>query len=209
MPDRMWSLADFRFDETIEAAEVHLDSGTELKLMARDEAIAFAHERGANLVAWCPPSDEAAPSCVVTKVTLPLRWERAPIDEPAIDERLWFETTCGRDVLVGNGHTFAGRMAAWCPHESVGYNVSRAQMGAMSEEARYFVAGFLAGSEPRYPLDADGGTEEADLNAWRAALSRFRRTGSWHGRWGTCRVCGCVLLPDAAGDRCHQHLVAG
>lgn len=46
MPDRMWSLAEFRFDEAIEAAEVYLDSGTELELMARDESIAFAHERG-------------------------------------------------------------------------------------------------------------------------------------------------------------------
>ena len=42
MHDRMWSLVDFRFDEAIEAAEVYLDSGTELKRMARDEAIAFA-----------------------------------------------------------------------------------------------------------------------------------------------------------------------
>ncbi|WP_405092098.1 hypothetical protein OG767_03335 [Micromonospora sp. NBC_01392] len=209
MPDRMWSLAEFRFDEAIEAAEVYLDSGTELELMARDESIAFAHERGANLVASCPPTGEAAPSCVVAKVSLPVRWERAPIDEPPIDERLWFEAPCGRDVLVGNGHSFTGRMAAWCPHEGVGYNVSRAEMGAMSEEARYFVAGFLAGNEPGYPVDVDGETDEADLSAWRAALARFRRTGSWYGRWGTCQVCGCVLLPDTAGDRCHQHSAAG
>ena len=51
MPDRMWSLADFRFDEAIEAADVYVDRGSGLELMARDEAIAFAHERGANLVA--------------------------------------------------------------------------------------------------------------------------------------------------------------
>jgi hypothetical protein len=51
MPDRLWSLAEFRFDEAIEAAEVYLDSGAGLELMAWDEAIVFAHERGANLVA--------------------------------------------------------------------------------------------------------------------------------------------------------------
>ncbi|MEW2590963.1 hypothetical protein AB0893_11145 [Micromonospora aurantiaca] len=208
MPDRMWSLADFRFDEAIDAVEVYLDSGTELELMARGEAIAFAHEREANLVARFPPSGEAVPSCIVAKVSLPLRWERAPLDEPVIDERLWFEAPCGRDVLVGNGHTVTGRMAAWCPHEGVGYNVSRAEMRVMSEEARYFVAGFLAGSEPRYPTEVDGETYEADMDAWRAALARFRLTGSWYGRWGTCQVCGCVLLPDTAGDRCHQHFVA-
>ncbi|WBC17225.1 hypothetical protein O7600_10500 [Micromonospora sp. WMMA1998] len=208
MSDRMWSLAEFRFDEAIEAAEVYLDSGTGLELMARDEAIALAHERGANLVAWCPPDGEATPSCVVAKVSQPLRWEQAPLDEPALDERLWFEAPCGRDVLVGNGHTFTGRMAAWCPHEGVGYNVSRPGMGAMSDEARYFVAGFLAGNEPRYPADVDGEPDEADLSAWRAALARFRRTGSWYGRWGTCQVCGCVLLPDTADNRCHQHSAA-
>jgi hypothetical protein len=79
----------------------------------------------------------------------------------------------------------------------------------MSEEARYFVAGFLAGNEPGYPADADGETDEADLAAWRAATARFRRTGSWYGRWGTCQVCGCVLLPDTADDRCHEHSTAG
>lgn len=42
----MWSLAEFRFDEAIEAAEVYLDRGTGLELMARDEAITFARERG-------------------------------------------------------------------------------------------------------------------------------------------------------------------
>lgn len=210
MPDRMWSLAEFRFDEAIEAAEVYLDRGTGLELMARDEAIAFARERGANLVAWWPPAGEAAPSCVVAMVSLPLRWERVPVEKPAVDERLWFDAPCGRrDFLVGNGHTFVGRMAAWCPHEGVGYNISRAEIGAMSEEARYFVAGFLAGNEPGYPADADGETDEADLAAWRAATARFRRTGSWYGRWGTCQVCGCVLLPDTADDRCHEHSTAG
>ncbi|MFC4150098.1 hypothetical protein ACFO0M_27915 [Micromonospora mangrovi] len=208
MPDRMRSLAEFRFDEAIEAAEVYLDTGTELELTARDEAIAYAHERGANLVAWYS-AGEVVPSCVVAKVSLPLRWERAPLDEPTRDERLWFEAPCGRDVLVGNGHTFTGRIAAWCPHEGVSYNVSRADLVVMSEEARYFVAGFLAGSEPGCPMDVDGETDEADVDAWRAALARFRRTGSWYGRWGTCRVCGCVLLPDAVGDRCHEHPSAG
>jgi len=211
MPDRMWSLADFRFDEAIEAAEVCLDRGTGSELTARDEAIALAHERGANLVAWWPPAGDASPSCIVAKVSLPLRWERAPLEDPSamIDERLWFEAPCGRrDFIVGNGNTFVGRMAAWCPHDEVGYNVSRGEMGAMSDESRYFVAGFLAGSQPGYPADAEGGTEDADLLAWRAATARFRRTGLWYGRWGTCRVCGCVLLPDTAADRCHEHSTA-
>ena len=206
VPDRMWSLSEFRFDSAIEASDVYLDRGIGLELMSRDEAMAFAHERGANLVAWWPSDGDAVPSCIVAKVSLPLRWERVPVEAPAVDERLWFEASCGgRDFLVGNGHTFVGRMAAWCPHQGVGYNVSRSELGTLSEQAGYFVAGFLAGAEPGYPDDADDQTEEADLAAWRAATARFRRTGSWYGRWGTCQVCGCVLLPDTANDRCHEH----
>jgi hypothetical protein len=206
----MWSLAEFRFDEAIEADEVLVFDGTRpAELMARDEAIAFARGRGANLVAWWPGTADQTPSCVVAKVRLPLRWERLPAEDtpPPIDERLWFEAPCGgRDFVVGNGHTFIGRLAAWCPHDQVGYNVTLGAMEAMSDECRYFVAGFLAGSEPGYPTDDEGESDEADLVAWRSATRRFRRTGSWYGRWGTCEVCGCVLLPDTAADRCHEHL---
>lgn len=153
-----------------------------------------------------------SPSCIVSKVTLPLRWERLPEEPPAqIDERLWFEASCGgRDFVVGNGHTFVGRMAAWCPDTRVGYNVSLSEMDVMSDECRYWVTGYLAGSEPDYPYreddDGEDVTDEADLVAWGAALRRFRCTGLWNGRWGTCEVCGCVLLPDTAADRCAEHL---
>jgi hypothetical protein len=58
-----------------------------------------------------------------------------------LDERLWFEAFCGsRDLIAGNGHTSADGMAAWCPREEVGYDVSLDEMGALSQESRYFVA---------------------------------------------------------------------
>jgi hypothetical protein len=209
----MWSLSEFRFDEAIVADEVLVfDGDNEAELMARDEAIALAHQRGANLVAWWLSAvGEDIPSCIVAKVSLPLRWERLPeVESPPVDERLWFEASCGgRDFIVGNGHTFVGRMAAWCPHEQVGYNVSLSELGEMSQQCRYFVAGYLAGSEPGYPTDEEGDSDEADLVAWQSAIGRFRRTGSWYGRWGTCQVCGCVLLPDTAADRCDEHLPGG
>ncbi|MBO0827642.1 MAG: hypothetical protein J2P24_07655 [Streptosporangiales bacterium] len=209
MSERMWSLSLFRYDEGIDADEVDvlLDDG--LEPMSRDDAVAYAHERGANLVAWWPARDDPRPSCVVSKVTLPLRWERLPDEpRPEVDERLWFEAGCGgRDLLVGNGHTFVGRMAAWCPHDEVGYNVSLGEMGEMSDAARHWIAGYLAGAEPGHPYveNEDGDLDRADMAAWESALRRFRRTGEWYGRWGTCRVCGCVLLPDTAGDRCAEH----
>lgn len=208
MFERMWSLSQFRYDEGIEADEVSvlLDDG--LEPMSRDAAIAYARERGGNLVAWWPAPEDPCPSCVIGKVTLPLRWERLPGEPPQVDERLWFEASCGgRDFLVGNGHTFVGRMAAWCPDKRVGYNVSLGEMREMSDAARYWVAGYLAGAEPGHPhADDEGDVDEADMAAWEAALRRFRRTGDWYGRWGTCQVCGCVLLPDTAADRCAEHL---
>jgi hypothetical protein len=211
----MWSLRDFCFDEGIEAAQVQVfDGAGESRLMARDEAIALARARGANLVAWWPFAVGQVPSCIVAKVSAPPRWEQLSADDgPAddvpipVDERLWFEAACGgRDFIVGNGHTYPGRLAAWCPHRRVGYNVSLAEMGAMPEETRYFVAGFLAGNEPGYPVDDEGECDDADLVAWRSATRRFRQTGSWYGRWGTCEVCGCVLLPDSSASRCQRHL---
>ncbi|GHJ42781.1 hypothetical protein Cs7R123_01230 [Catellatospora sp. TT07R-123] len=207
MPDRMWSLAQFRFDEQIGAAEVYLDRGDGLAPMPRDEAIAYAHARGANLVASWPEADDQLPTCIVAKVSLPVRWEQVPLDTPEADERLWFQAPCGgRDFLVGSGNTFPGRMAAWCPDKAVFYNVSLDEMASMSEQARYFVAGFLAGNQPGHPVDGDGDAAESDLVAWQAATARFRRSGYWYGRWSTCEACGCVLLPDSADDRCHEHL---
>lgn len=204
----MWRLAEFAYDEGIDAVEVSVldDSlGSELVHMTRAEAIERAHEQGLNLVAWWPGDD----SCVFSKVTLPVRWEAAPLPAapPEPDEHLWFEASCGgRDFLLdSNGHTFRGRMSAWCPEKQVAYNVSLDEMGDMSTESRYFIRGFLAGNEPDAPEDDDGDIAPEDLTAWFAAVERFRLTGSWYGRWGTCSVCGCVLLPDSASERCHEH----
>lgn len=207
----MWSLADFRFDDGIEADEVLLFGEDGSDVVGRDEAIARAHARGLNLITWWPGRDNPVPSCVVAKVAVPVRWERIPggdhADQPdELDERLWFEADCGgRDLIGGNGHTFRGRLVAWCPHHRTWYHVSRDTMGVMPDETRYFVAGFLAGAEPECPSDADGDTDAADHVAWLSAIRRFRRTGKWYGRWSTCEVCGCVLLPDSANTRCHEH----
>jgi len=119
------------------------------------------------------------------------------VGEP--DPLLWFEAPCGgRDLLTGNGGTYPGRMAAWCPAKKVSYNVSLAEMGQMSQQARYYVAGFLAGNQPGPPPppDPDADIDPGDLTAWKAAAGRFRRTGLWLGRWRTCHTCGRVLVPD-------------
>lgn len=212
MTGKMWPLRLFRYDEQIEAEEVYLSAGPgePYELMTRDAALALARARGLSLIAEWPVGGTGAPSCVLAKVSPPVRWEQLPEQDPlaGLDDRLWFEAPCGgRDLLAGtSGHTYPGRMSAWCPHKQVGYNVSLSEMGEMSEQSRYFVAGFLAGNEPGPPDDADHEIEPDDLAAWLAATARFRRTGLWLGRWNTCQACGCVLLPDTAADRCAEHL---
>lgn len=210
----MWRLNEFRFDEQIDADEVYVfdDSFDGLEPMTREAAIALAHSKGVNLVAsWPAGAETDRPTCILSKVSVPLRWERVPgIGERSIDEDLWFESSCGgRDFLLeGQGHTFRGRMSAWCPTKQVSYRVSLSEMGEMSEATRYFVRGYLSGSAPDWPKDDEGVVDPGDLTAWRSAVGRYLDTGTWYGRWGTCEVCGCVLLPDTADARCGEHLRA-
>jgi hypothetical protein len=145
------------------------------------------------------------------EVSMPLRWEHVPGQAEEPDPLLWFEAPCGgRDLLTGNGGTYPGRMSAWCPEKKVPYNVSLAEMGQMSQQARYYVAGFLAGNQPGPPPPPapDADIEPGDWTAWLAAAGRFRRTGLWLGRWRTCQACGRVLLPDTAAEDCQEHLPA-
>lgn len=96
-------------------------------------------------------------------------------------------------------------MRAWCPVKDVRYSVFLGEMGAMSMAVRYFIRGFLSGSEPDPPEDEKGEMAPADHEAWRAATRRLRQTGSWYGRCSTCDECGAVLLPDTRADRCEAH----
>jgi hypothetical protein len=209
----MWPLRWFHHDEAIDSPQVYLlDGPGEAELMSRDEALAIARSRGLHLVPEWPGHLTTGPaSCRIAMVSLPVRWEQLPEPEQAgePDPPLWFEAPCGgRDLLAGNGGTFHGRMSAWCPDKQVSYNVSLAEMGQMSQEARYWVTGFLAGNQPGPPPppDFDADTDPGDLIAWRAATGRFHRTGLWFGRWRTCQACGRVLLPDTAAENCQEHV---
>ena len=208
----MWPLRWFRYDEAIDSPQVYLlDGPGGAELMSRDEALAIARSRGLHLVPEWPGHLTAGPAwCRIGMVSLPVRWEQLPEPEQAgePDPLLWFEAPCGgRDLLAGNGGTYRGRMQAWCPEKQVSYNVSLAEMGQMSQEARYWVAGFLAGNLPGPPPpDLDADPDPGDLAAWRAATGRFRRTGLWYGRWSTCQACGRVLLPDTDAENCQEHI---
>ncbi|MEU8819017.1 hypothetical protein [Actinoplanes sp. NPDC048796] len=98
---------------------------------------------------------------------------------PDVDPDLWFDTErCGRHYLLdGNPHTFPGRMDAYCPEQGIRTRVSKAEIRDCSEQTRYFVRGFLSGSEPPPPKSA-ASTDPAYLS-WSNAASRFRETGLW------------------------------
>jgi len=109
-----------------------------------------------------------------------------------LDQQLWIRRAgfdC-RDFLVGNPHTFRGRMAAYCPTANYGYSVSLGGIEEMSSESASWVAGFLAGNEPG-PDDMFGpgiydtpDEHGGHWQRWRDALAEFRTGGTWrHAGW--------------------------
>ena len=95
----------------------------------------------------------------------------------SIDSRLVFRSShCDGDhYLVGNPHTFPGRMAMWCEVSSCELSVSLSEISSASEHARVWIDGFLAGNEPAPPQNDDPSEEQA----WHRARRAFRATGEW------------------------------
>jgi len=118
------------------------------------------------------------------------------------DDWLWISLAAcpARDFLVGNCHTFPGRMAAYCPHRDQGFCVSLAEIEEMSPEAERWVRGFLAGNEPEPehmfgPSIHDATDSDDRWPRWREAVANFRRTGDWEPEpWREL----AVLPPDAS-----------
>jgi hypothetical protein len=208
----MLPLRALRFDDDIGGTEVCVPNAVtgEYEVLDTKETLRIARAQGLHLIAYWP-EDREPESCFIGKLALPLAWEQATDPDPVgdLDTNLWFEAPCGgRDFLLpSNGHTHLGRMGAWCPVKETSYMVSLSEMGDMPEQTRYFVTGFLAGSMPDLVEDEDGYTEPHDEEAWRRATARFLRTGHWSGRWSSCEVCGCVLLPDSYEATCEAHTV--
>jgi hypothetical protein len=127
---------------------------------------------------------------------------------PEFDEALWFTTKghCnGKHYLLYNAHTFTGRMRAWCPHQQVGFYVSKSEIDTCSLEASYWIKGFLAGNEPDAPRSEDGDYLPDDhpaLARWRAAILQFPETGYWNNTDRNCDNCGDLLLPSEPKNLC-------
>ena len=105
------------------------------------------------------------------------------MDTPKIDKRFWFKHKgCeGKHYLIGNPHTFPGRILAWCPIKKIDFCVSKAEMDEISESAQYWLEGFLAGNQPYPPLDDNGDVdfESPEYKNWLLEIKEFRKTGDW------------------------------
>jgi hypothetical protein len=95
-----------------------------------------------------------------------------------VDPDLEFMSThCdGWHFLVGNPHTFTGRIAAWCQDQQAEIAVSLREMTYTSLGASFWIKGFLSGSEPPPPTGAP-----AAEAAWETARREYRTTGEWPG----------------------------
>lgn len=100
-----------------------------------------------------------------------------------IDEKIWFEYDgCeGRHYMIGNPHTFKGRMYAWCPKKERSFFVSKSEIIKMSVECEYWVKGFLSGNQPEPPTNSEGDVdfESKEYKAWADKVADFENSGYW------------------------------
>lgn len=100
-----------------------------------------------------------------------------------IDERIWFEHDgCeGKHYMLGNPHTFTGRMYAWCPKRQTSFFVSKSEILNASVECEYWIKGFLSGNQPEPPTDEKGDVnfESKEYKNWIDKITEFEKTGDW------------------------------
>lgn len=94
---------------------------------------------------------------------------------------LWFthEKCEGEHYLIGNPHTFPGRMLAWCPCKERFFYVSKSEIIDLSDEAKYWIEGFLHGNEPEPPTNGEGEGDSDVYREWLDECSRFQQLGHW------------------------------
>ena len=126
------------------------------------------------------------------------------------DENLWFEHLgCeGLHYLIGNPHTFYGRISAWCPLRQTTLSVSISEIGEMSESSKYWIQGFLNGNQPKLPgidTEVDIDFEGPAFKTWVEASRLFLETGYWwSGEARECETCGKDLLASEPKDICRD-----
>jgi len=84
--------------------------------------------------------------------------------------------------LVGNPHTFRGRISAWCVSACREITISKSDVIDPSAEAQIWIDGFLRGNEGPPPILDDctpGEVVERVEADWYERRQRFRETGVW------------------------------
>ena len=129
-------------------------------------------------------------------------------EEIEFDKNLWFyHNGCeGKHYLIGNPHTFYGRMWAWCPKKQKSFFVSLVEIGEKSEQAKYWIDGFLCGNQPAPPTDVndDVDFESPAYKKWIEAIKLFSKTGYWTDMERQCDKCGKELLNSEIEDICQD-----
>lgn len=84
-----------------------------------------------------------------------------------------------KHYIVGNPHTFHGRMLVWCPIQDSFLCRSLSEMKNLTEAGKIWVDGFLCGNEPSYPYNKKNELNPRREVAHYKKLLKFRRTGYW------------------------------
>lgn len=91
-----------------------------------------------------------------------------------VDPKLWARLSSNEiGYIVGSCHTFPGRISVIIPTDDRARCISKSDITACSDEARYWIQGFLNGSVPPLPDD------RAEETEWFAKRASFLETGEW------------------------------
>lgn len=120
--------------------------------------------------------------------------------ELEIDERLWFtlkEDDCnGRHFILGNPHTFNGRIMGFCTEKKKSFYFSKSEIDEMSVETECWIKGYLCGNEPNPPQMEEGTVDfkSEEYRFWGDSIEIFHETGYWNYSDRVCDDCGKKLM---------------
>lgn len=134
--------------------------------------------------------------------------------EVVCDKKLWFRVDHCESLhfIVGNAHTFRGRIRGWCPKKQRTFLLSKSEISQCSTEAEYWIKGFLRGNEPNPP---DGGKEGTGAfgtekfnkwlkkyKEWESATDLFQETSYWSIYKRVCSKCKRKMMPSEIEEIC-------
>lgn len=132
-------------------------------------------------------------------------------DNLVIDEKLWFilkDSECkGKHYIIGNPHTFHGRISGYCIEKKQEFAFSISEIESMSLESEYWIKGYLFGNEPKPPTDEEGDDlpfESEEMKHWWNSIKFFHQTGNWYSGERNCEICGKKLLNAWVGFECEK-----